>query len=69
MVSSKGRCGMALHRHKGSTGCCWIYFAPFRAEHEIGQPFGSLWDKWVADLVAAAEGLRLRNPGLVMTPA
>jgi len=33
-------------------------FAPFRAEYENGQPFGSLWNDWVDDLVAAANGLR-----------
>jgi hypothetical protein len=33
-------------------------FAPFRTEYQNGQPFGSMWSRWVDDLVAAAEGLR-----------
>jgi hypothetical protein len=33
-------------------------FAPFRAEYEIGRPFGSLWNQWVDDLVSAALELR-----------
>lgn len=33
-------------------------FAPFRAEYQNGQPFGSMWNEWVDDLVAAANELR-----------
>jgi hypothetical protein len=33
-------------------------FVPFLEEFESGLPFGSMWSDWVADLVAAADGLR-----------
>jgi len=33
-------------------------FAPYRAEYDRGLPFGSMWNDWVDDLVAAANGLR-----------
>jgi hypothetical protein len=33
-------------------------FAPFWAEYERELPFGSLWNKWVHDLVSAANGLK-----------
>lgn len=39
----------------------WILlniFAPFRAEYQTEQPFGSLWNQWVYDLVAAADALK-----------
>ena len=36
-------------------------FAPYRAEYENALPFGSLWNKWVDDLVGAAERLRSRR--------
>ena len=42
-------------------GIDWVVldiFAPFRTEYQNGRPFGSMWKKWVDDLVAAANGLR-----------
>jgi len=36
-------------------------FAPFLAEYETGQPFGSMWNEWVDDLMAAADELRNAN--------
>jgi hypothetical protein len=36
-------------------------FAPFWAEYEMQLPFGSMWSDWVADLAAAADGLRKQS--------
>lgn len=36
-------------------------FAPFRTEYQNGQPFGSMWNKWVDDLASAANGLGSRE--------
>jgi AcrR family transcriptional regulator len=36
-------------------------FAPFLEEYEKGLPFGSMWSEWVADLAAAADGLRKQS--------
>ena len=35
-------------------------FAPFWAEYDLGVPFGSLWQQWVDDVIAAAN--RLKEP-------
>jgi hypothetical protein len=47
--------------HQKAQAIDWMLldiFAPFRAEYELGQPFGSLWNQWVDDLRTAALGLR-----------
>jgi hypothetical protein len=33
-------------------------FAPFRSEYELGVEFGSLWQKWLAALTVAVQGLK-----------
>ena len=33
-------------------------FAPFRAEHELGLEFGSLWQEWLVDVAAVVQGLK-----------
>jgi hypothetical protein len=33
-------------------------FAPFRAEYDLGVPFGSLWQAWVEETAVAVEKLR-----------
>jgi len=38
-------------------------FAPFRSEYESGLKFGSLWEKWLDDLIAGTQRLRDRYGG------
>ncbi len=39
-------------------------FSPFRAEYELGVPFGILWDEWVQEMGAAVEKLKVPLTGV-----
>ncbi len=47
------------HHAQGVDWMLLDIFAPFRAEYELGAPFGSLWDEWVHDVIEAAQALRV----------
>ena len=49
--------------HQPAQAMNWMLldiFAPFRAEYDIGKPFGSMWNEWVSDLAAATDALSRR---------
>ena len=61
------------HVHDGrqhAQGLDWALpdiFAPFKAEYELGLPFGSLWDEWLRAIGDAVGKLKSENaPATVM---